>query len=107
MGAACGISAAHLRALEMLFSPRSPGAPSSHLRRILENCFSPLSDPFVREGPSSSMCWALSVFKGYIARFFYRELGQNWTSLCWRKATEFQAFLEVEKGVFKTVLKSA
>lgn len=62
---------------EMLVSPRSPGTPSFHLRRILENCFFPLSDPFVREGPTSSMCWALSVFQGYIARFFYRELGQN------------------------------
>ena len=81
--AACAFSAAHLRAREMLVSPRSPGALSSHLRRILENCFSPLSDPFVREGPSSSMCCALSVFKGYIARFFYRELGQNWVGhLC-------------------------
>ena len=69
---------------EVRVRPRSPGAPSSHLRRILENWFFfPLSDPFVREGPSSSTCRALSVFKGYIARFFYRELGQNWVGhLC-------------------------
>ena len=78
VGAACGIPASHLRARRLRVRPRSPGAPSSHLRRILENWFFfPLSDPFVREGPSSSTCRALSVFKGYIARFFYRELGQN------------------------------
>lgn len=34
-----------------------------------------LSDTFVREGPGLSTCWALSVFKNCIAKFFYRELG--------------------------------
>lgn len=28
-------------------------------------------------------------------------------SLCWKKATEFQAFFELEKGIFKSVLKFA
>lgn len=32
---------------------------------------------------------------------------RSWRSLCWKKATEFQAFFELEKGICKTILKFA
>lgn len=85
--AAGGVSAAepgkcaHLRTPEMLVSPRSLGAeicaPSSAEFEGTFFFFFALSDPFVRKAPSFSTCWVLSVFKGYIVRFFYRELSQN------------------------------